>query len=124
MIFFFKKEEKGGERMKQPLKNKAELFDYLMYAYSYELENVETKKGIQKRLKDNELEEELKKLVKEKVKVENLLVELKLGPHYNRTPNVWLQIYSKENRSGARGRYVGISFSKENNEVELWIRFW
>lgn len=109
--------------MKQQLKNKAQLFDYLMHAYSYELEDVETKKGIQKRLKNNELEEELKKAVMENVKAENLLVELKLGPYYNRSSTVWLQLYSRGNKSGAKGRYVGISFSKEDNEVSLWLGF-
>lgn len=109
--------------MKQQLKNKAELFDYLMYAYSYELEDVETKKGIQKRLKDNELEEELKKVVKQNIKAENLLVELKLGPPYNRTSSAWVQLYSQGNKSGAKGRYVGISFSKDDNEVLLWLGF-
>ena len=109
--------------MKKQLKNKEELFDYLMYGYVYELEEVQTKKGIQKRLKDNELEQELKNKTKEKVSVKDLFVELKLGPSYNRTENVWVQLYTMENKSGTKGRYVGISFVKETNEIELWIGF-
>ena len=51
--------------MRKIIKNKQELFDYLMYGYAYELEDVQTQIGTQKRLKDNELEEELKKKTKE-----------------------------------------------------------
>lgn len=109
--------------MRKQLKNKQELFDYLMYGYVYELEDVQTKKGIQKRLKDNELEQELKNKTKENIKVKNLFVELKLGPSYNRTENPWIQIYTIENKSGTKGRYIGISFSKETNEIELWLGF-
>ena len=109
--------------MRRQLKNKEELFDYLMYGYIYELEDVPTKKGIQKRLKDNELEQELKNRTKENIKVKDLFVELKLGPSYNRTENPWIQIYTIENKSGTKGRYIGISFSKETNEVELWLGF-
>lgn len=109
--------------MKKQLKNKQELFGYLMYGYIYELEDIHTKNGIQKRLKDNELELKLKKVTKENIKLENLLVELKLGPTYNRTENPWIQIYTLENRSGVKGRYVGISFDKTTDEIELWIGF-
>ncbi len=111
--------------MKKILKSNADLFDYLMHAYTYELEEVPTKNGMQRRLKDKELENELKNKVKENIKVKDLAVELKLGPAYNRScGNVWIQIYTPDNKSGRRGRYVGISFSKETNEVELWIRIW
>lgn len=109
--------------MRKQLKNKQELFDYLMYGYVYELEDVSTKNGIQKRLKDNQLEQELKNKTKETVNVKNLLVELKLGPSYNRREDPWIQLYTKENRSGAKGRYVGISFVKETSQIELWIGF-
>lgn len=105
------------------LKNKEELFEYLMYGYCYNLEEVETKNGIQKRLKDNELELYLKKFVKENIKVKDLLVELKLGPSYNRSEKIWIQLYTIGNKSGAKGRYVGISFSKETNEIEIWVGF-
>ena len=53
--------------MRKIIKNKQELFDYLMYGYAYELEDVQTQIGTQKRLKDNELEEELKKKTKENI---------------------------------------------------------
>lgn len=109
--------------MKRQLKNKAQLFDYLMYGYIYELEEVETKRGLQKRLKDSELAQELKERTKENVKAKDLLVELKLGPSYNRSTNVWIQLCTLENKSGAKGRYVGISFSKQTNEIELWLGF-
>lgn len=109
--------------MKPQLKNQTELFDYLMYGYSYALEDMYTQKGIQKRLKDNELEQELKNKTKENIKVKDLLVELKLGPSYNRTTSPWIQIYTPENKSGTKGRYVGISFIKERGEIELWIGF-
>ena len=109
--------------MKKQLKSKAELFDYLMYGYSYELEDVLTKKGIQKRLKDNELEQELKSKTKENVNAQGIFVELKLGPHYNRTENPWIQLYTLENKKGTTGRYVGISFTKETNEIEVWVGF-
>lgn len=109
--------------MRKQLKNKEELFDYLTYGYIYELEDVITRKGKQKRLKDNELELELRGKTKENVKVDNLFVELKLGPSYNRTENPWIQIYTIQNKSGTTGRYVGISFIKETNEIELWIGF-
>lgn len=109
--------------MKKQLKNKKELFDYLMYGYAYELEEVKTKKGIQKRLKDNELEEILKKTTKENIKSKDLHVELKLGPVYNRTENVWVQLFTLENKSGTKGRYVGISFVKETGDIELWLGF-
>ncbi len=105
------------------LKNKEDLFDYLMYGYCYNLEEVQSKKGIQKRLKNNELELDLKNFIKENIKVEDLLVELKLGPTYNRTEKPWIQLYTIGNKSGARGRYIGISFSKETNEIEIWIGF-
>ena len=109
--------------MKKQLKNKEELFDYLMYGYSYELEEVQTRAGVQRRLKDSKLEEELKNKTKENIKVKDLQVELKLGPNYNRNVNPWIQIYTKANKSGTKGRYVGISFSKEKNEIDLWIGF-
>lgn len=109
--------------MQKQLKNMEELFDYLMYGYMYQLEDVSTKKGIQKRLRDNELEQELKNKTKENVKVKDLFVELKLGPSYNRKESPWIQLFTRENKSGTRGRYVGISFSKETSEIELWVGF-
>ena len=109
--------------MKKQLKNKEELFNYLMYGYFYELEDVPTKNGIQKRLKDNELEQELKSKTKETIRSKNLFVELKMGPAYNRTETPWIQIYTMENKSGTKGRYVGISFVKQTNEIEVWIGF-
>ena len=109
--------------MKKQLKNKEDLFEYLMYGYVYELEEVFTKNGIQKRLKDNELEEELKNKTKETINVRDLYVELKLGPSYNRTENPWIQLYTIEKKSGTKGRYVGISFIKETNTIEIWIGF-
>ena len=107
----------------EQLKSKFDLFDYLMYGYSYILEEVETKKGKQKRLKDDELEKSLKEKTKELIKVKDLFVELKLGPSYNRVESPWIQVFSEENRSGTRGRYVGISFVKETNTIELWLGF-
>ena len=109
--------------MNRELKNARELFDYLMYAYPYELEDVQTNGGIQKRIKDATLEYELKNKTKEIINVKKLSVELKLGPNYNRTDSPWLQIFTSENRSGTKGRYVGISFSKETDEIDLWIGF-
>lgn len=110
--------------MRRQLKNKTELFDYLMYGYIYELEDVPTKRGMQKRLKDNELEEELKNKTKENIKLKDLSVELKLGPNYNRSENPWIQVYyTRANKSGTNGRYVGVSFNKETNEIELWNGF-
>lgn len=109
--------------MNRQLKDVLELFDYLMYAYTYSLEDVQTKKGVQKRLKDTNLEQVLREQVKENIKVKDLNVELKLGPSYNRTENPWIQIYTTENKSGAKGRYVGISFSKDIDEIQLWIGF-
>ena len=111
------------KKIKKQLKNKAEIFDYLMHAYTYELEDVETQKGIQRRLKDEKLEKELKNAVQENITAENLLVKLKLGPAYNRAEIPWIQLYTEENKSGARGRYVGVSFSKQTNEVEIWLGF-
>lgn len=109
--------------MRKQLRDTKELFTYLMHAYIYELEDVATKKGIQKRLKDGALEEELKNKTREMLKVKKLSVELKLGPVYNRTENPWIQIYTMENKSGTKGRYVGISFEGESNEIKLWIGF-
>ena len=109
--------------MRKQLKSRADLFDYLMHGYVFELEDVPTKTGIQKRLRDNELEQELKEKTKESVEVEGLNVELKLGPSYNRSTNVWIQIYNDENKSGTKGRYAGISFEKDSNEIVIWIGF-
>lgn len=110
--------------MKRTLKNVTELFEYLIRGYVYELEDVKTQNGIQKRLKDNELEQELKIKTKEYIIVKDLSVELKLGPNYNRTEKPWIQIFSKANRSGTKGRYVGISISKElDDTIEIWIGF-
>lgn len=109
--------------MKKQLKTKKELFDYLMYAYVYELEDVSTKKGIQKRLKDNDLEKELKNKVKESITIKDIHVELKLGRAYNRKESPWIQLYTTENKSGTKGRYVGISFLKETNEIDIWVGF-
>ena len=109
--------------MKKQLKTKRELFDYLMHGYAYELEDVSTKIGIQKRLEDNELEQELKMKTKEMINLEDLSVELKLGPSYNRAEIPWIQIHTLENKSGAKGRYVGISFSKDTNQISIWIGF-
>lgn len=99
------------------------LFIYFMYDYTYEIDNVPTKNGIQKRLKNEELEIDLRDTVQEYIKVQGLKVELKLGPVYNRTESPWIQIFTKENKSGAKGRYVGISFDSKTNEVEMWIGF-
>ena len=109
--------------MNKQFKSKSELFYYLMHGYMYMLEDVPTKKGIQKRLKDNELEQSLKSQISEQLKIDGLGVELKLGPAYNRTENPWIQLYTSENKSGTKGRYVGISFERDKNEVELWIGF-
>ena len=109
--------------MNKQFKSKSELFYYLMHGYMYMLEDVPTKNGIQKRLKDNELEQSLKEQIKEQLKIDGLEVELKLGPAYNRTENPWVQLFTPENRSGAKGRYVGISFERDKNEVKLWIGF-
>lgn len=109
--------------MKKNLKNTRELFEYFMYGHSFELEDVTTKNGTQKRLKDEELEQEIKDKTKEYIKVKDLLVELKLGVPYNRVSRPWVQIYTIENKSGTKGRYVGISFEKETDEIELWIGF-
>ena len=108
---------------KEQLKSRFDLFDYLMYGYSYVLEEVKTKNGKQRRLKDEELEKNLKEKTKELIKVKDLFVELKLGPSYNRVETPWIQLFSEENRSGTRGRYVGISFVKETNTIELWLGF-
>ena len=62
-----------------------DFFNYLMHAYVYELKNVETKNGIQKRLPDVELERELKQKTKELIKATGLNVDLKLGPNYKRS---------------------------------------
>ncbi|MCI8519569.1 MAG: hypothetical protein HFJ51_05880 [Clostridia bacterium] len=109
--------------MIKTLKNIKDLFVYFMYSYISELEDVATKNGKQKRLRNKELEQQLSDTIKEYIKVEDLEIELKLGPHYNRKESPWIQIFTKENKSGAKGRYVGISFSKETNEVEMWIGF-
>ena len=50
---------------KEQLKSRFDLFDYLMYGYSYVLEEVKTKNGKQRRLKDEELEKNLKEKTKE-----------------------------------------------------------
>lgn len=92
------------------LKNLKELSEYLTNAYRYELEEVQAKKGIQRRLRDNDLEQELKEKVKKELKFEDLETELKLGPKYNMTPSPWIQIFSKENKSGATGRYIRNKF--------------
>ena len=52
--------------MRKQLKSRADLFDYLIHGYVFELEDVPTKTGIQKRLRDNELEQELKEKNKRK----------------------------------------------------------
>lgn len=109
--------------MTRQFKNREDFFDYLMHSYVRELEEVPTKKGMQKRLKDNELEQRLKEETKKNVQAKDLSVELKLGPNYNRSTNVWIQIFTPENRSGTKGRYVGISFEKDNNEIAIWNGF-
>lgn len=108
--------------MRRDLVDVTELFKYLMSGYSLELEKVETQNGIQRRLNDIELEYELKEKTKEFIKVKDLFVELKLGPSYNRADMPWIQIFSKENKSGAKGRYIGISFLREG-AIEIWIGF-
>lgn len=109
--------------MIKQFKNKSELFYYLMHGYMYMLEEVPTKNGVQKRLRDNELESNLRKQIKEQIKAEGLGVELKLGPVYNRTAEPWIQLFTAENKSGTKGRYIGISFKRETNEIELWIGY-
>ena len=85
--------------MVKQFRNKLELFEYLTYGYSYMLEDVRTKRGVQKRLRDEELEKSLKETTKELIKVRDLSVELKLGPAYNRLELPRIQIFSEENRS-------------------------
>ena len=70
--------------MIKTLKNIKDLFVYFMYSYISELEDVATKNGKQKRLRNKELEQQLSDTIKEYIKVEDLEIELKLGPHYNR----------------------------------------
>ena len=106
------------------LKSLKEIFTYLMNGYKYELKDVETKQGKnQKRLKDEELGNQLNIKIKKKLKFDGLFVELKLGPAYNRTVKPWIQIFSSENRKGTKGRYVGISFDVDEQEVSSWIGF-
>ena len=102
------------------LKNTYDLFRYLMQAFEFQLNTVETKKGLQRRV-DSDIEDELKSKTKEFIKVKDLQTELKLGPKYNRTSSPWIMLSSKENSSGTKGRYVGISFDED--EICLWIGF-
>lgn len=115
--------KEGGDKMIKQFNGMLDFFNYLMHAYVYELKNVETKNGIQKRLADDELEKELKQKTKELIKAKGLNVDLKLGPRYNSLLNPWVQIYTPENKSGNKGRYAGISFNGEANEIELWLGF-
>lgn len=105
------------------LKNFKEISEYLTNVYSYELEDFHTKNGIQRRLKDNELEQELKAKIKKEIQFKELITELKLGPKYNMTPEPWIQIATRENKSGAKGRYMGIDFDKKKQEVSIWLGF-
>lgn len=106
------------------LKTLKDIYQYLMNGYKYELRDVEIKQGkIQKRLKDEELGNELNQKIKNKLQFEDLFVELKLGPTYNRTITPWIQIFSPENRKGTKGRYIGISFNADEQKVSSWIGF-
>lgn len=112
--------------METDLKSINGLFKYFIREYCLDLRSVETQNGIQKRLKSNELEQELRNYIKEYINVKDLFVELKLGPAYNRIKIPWIQVFSKENRSGAKGRYIGITFSDRDSVeeyVEIWIGF-
>ena len=95
--------------------NKAQFFDYLMHAFYYELEEVPTAKGgVQKRLRDEELEKELKEITQKLIKVPGLIVQLKLGMCYNRLSIPRIQVSSFENRSGNKGRYIRNIVLKRN----------
>lgn len=106
------------------LKSLKDIFQYLMNGYKYELKDVETKQGkMQKRLKNEELGNKLNIQIKNKLQFQDLFVELKLGPAYNRTVSPWIQIFSSENRKGTKGRYIGISFNADEQEVSYWVGF-
>ncbi len=100
-----------------------EIFQYLMNGYKYELKKVETKRGIQRRLENEEIESQIDILLQEKLEIEELNIKVKLGPPYNRIEVPWIQIFSSENRKGTTGRYIGISFNPEEQIIESWIGF-
>ena len=98
---------------------------YMFYNYNQEiLESYYDQKGAKKnRIKNNNKLEILKKDTKELFKVKDLITTLKTGPAYNCSENPWIHIHNSQNTKGTKGEYLGISFNKNNNTIELWFGF-
>ena len=110
--------------MVKQFRNKLELFEYLMYGYSYMLEDVRTKRGVQKRLRDEELEKSLKETTKELIKVRDLSVELKLGPAYNRLSFLEFKYFLKKIVVGMKRKIYRNFIYKRNKNNRIMGRIW
>lgn len=113
--------EKGSDtRM-----NITEYTNYMLNKYNQEiLETYLDQKGTKKnRIKNEEKINELKETTKKLFKFDNLTTTLKIGPAYNCSEKPWIHIHDENNKKGTKGEYIGISFNKEKQTLELWFGF-
>ena len=61
-----------------------EVFNYIQNEYKNNLEEIKLKKGLQRRLKDETIEQKLDETLNRFIKIEGINVKVKLGPVYNR----------------------------------------
>lgn len=99
-----------------------EIFQYIQNEYPKNLEEIEVKKGVQRRLKNGKIEEQLNQDLNHLLQFDDIKIKIKLGPSYNRSLMPWIQLYTKDNRKGTKGHYGGISFEKQGR-VALWLGF-
>lgn len=102
-----------------------EIANYIVKKYNQEIiESYYDNKNIRKnRPKDLEKIEWLKSEVKKTFEFPDLITDLKIGPPYNCSDNPWIHVHDIINSKGTEGEYIGISFDKSNNSMEIWMGF-
>ena len=105
--------------------NIKEFTNYMLNYYNHEvIETYYDAKGAKKnRFKNKEKAKELEKSAETLFSVNNLYTELKPGMEFNRSENPWIQIHDEKNKKGTHGEYIGVSFNKKEQSLEIWLGF-
>lgn len=104
------------------MKQIKEVFKYIQEDYPNQLKEVKLEKGLQRRLKDETIEEFLNNELNKFLKEDSIYIKVKIGPYYNRSLIPWIHLYTEDNKKGTTGHYGGISFEKKGH-ISLWLGF-
>lgn len=102
-----------------------EYTNYMLNKYNTEiLESYYDQKGTRKnKIKNEEKLEYLKNETKRLFNISELTTTLKTGPSYNCSQNIWIHIHDKNNPKATKDNYLGLSFNKINQAIEIWFGF-